>query len=283
MSQATHAKMVKALMVTGIASVLLFTSACSGESESKASPTSETSTSASASKSETASPAAESAGEGYGPTIEGMPTLEELASDKNGVWRKTTILPDDPAFEIGDNVAMEPNVKELWSEEDIKEAHRISVNMAVDVIDTPANGALGDTASMEKWWAANKDKFAPENQEDMRASAFGLDKNQTAVYKAPHRQYEDPALDYGLVYGEDKVHIKDRQIKTTAISAGELNGKNAIRVDLEVTFFNVASIDGREEDEGVGASMGYTLVKDEATGKLLVTGSSATFNTQPLR
>ncbi|MBC9704779.1 MAG: hypothetical protein H9W81_07365 [Enterococcus sp.] len=267
-------------MVAGLASVLLFTSACAGDDEpDTATATAEATVSATASPSATA----ETAGSEYGPTIDGMPTMKELAKDKNGVWRKTTILPDDPAFELTDSVAMEPNVREMWSEEEIEEAHRIAVNMAVDTIDTSGNGALDDTDSMEKWWEANKDKFAPEWQEEIRVSVFGIDKNQTAVYKAPHRQHDDPALDYGLVYGEDKVHVKDRQIKTTAIQAGELNGKTAIRVDLEVTFFNVVNVDGKEDIEGVGASMAYTLVKDEASGKLLVSGISNTFSTQPIR
>lgn len=283
MSKFVRTAVSKPVIIAGLASALLFVSACSGEPESAGAPSAESSPSqALETESPTVDPGSNS---DYGPTIGGIPTLKELASDQNGVWRKSTIMPDDPAFEIKEDVlaSMEPNVREMWTEEEIKEAHRLAINMTVDAIDTPANGALGDTESMEKWWEANKDNFHPEWQETMKASALNTDVNQPVVYKAPHRQHDDPTLDYSLVYGEDKAHIKDRVITTTAVSAGELDGRDAIRVDLEVTFFNVVTIDDKEDYEGVGASIGYTFVKDEATGKLHTTGNSSTFNTQPLR
>ena len=268
-------------MIAGIASALLFTSACSGGQEPANSP----SQPASAPTQEAGSPTADAASldSEYGPVIDGMPTLKELASDKNGVWRKTTILPDDPAFGVPDSVVMEPNVREMWSEEEIQEAQRLAVEMAVDAIDTPANGALGDTASMEKWWEANKDKFSPQWHDAMKTDALSTDKNDVIVYKTPHRQHSDPELDYSSMYGEDKIHIKDRKITTTEIRAGQVEATDTIQVYMEVTFFNPVILDGKEDVEGVGASMSYAFVKDEATGNLIVSGYGATFSTQPLR
>lgn len=233
-----------------------------------------------ANESATAEPA--SSGE-YGPTIEGMPTLKDLAKDKNGVWRKTTIMPDDPAYEIKDSVLMEGNVREMWSEEDIKEAHRLAINLSVDAIDTAANGALGDTASMESWWETNQGKFHPAYKEVLREGALSTDVNLPIVYKVDRRTHSDPTLDYGLVYGENEVHIKNRTIDTYRIHAGELPSGKAIAVGLSVSFSNVVEIDGERNIEGAGGGMQYTFVKDEATGQLLATGYSTTFKTQPLR
>lgn len=247
--------------------------------EPSASPQSADASAANESATAEPTPAADSSGE-YGPTIEGMPTLKDLARDKNGEWRKTAILPDDPAYEIKDSVLMEGNVREMWSKEDIKEAHRLAIDLSVDVIDTAANGAPGDTTSMENWWEANQGKFHPDYKEELREAALSSDPNQAIVYKATHR----PALDYGLVYGEEEVHIKNRTIDTYKIHAGEVPvfGK-AIAVSTSVSFSNVVEIDGERNIEGVGGSMRYTFVKDDATGQLLMTGYYATFNTQPLR
>ena len=266
----SHLKMSKTLVVTGLASVLLFTSACSGDGE--ASPTA----SASASVSATDAPTTGSTANGeYGPTIEGMPTLKELAKDKNGVWRKTTILPDDPAFEIKEVVldSMEPNVKEMWSDAEIQEANALAVKMVADMIDTSANGALGDTESMEKWWETNKANFDPEFHEELYNDALSVDVNKPLVYKVSHRQHDDLALDYSLVYGEDKVHIKNREIFATEITAGEMSGKNAIAITLQVGFVNVAEVDGKEVNENSVGNIRYTFIKDGGQKKVFLRGN----------
>lgn len=278
----SHPTMSKTLMVTGLAGVLLFTSACSGGNETEASPSAPPSASTAAVPSSTPTPTATAEAVEYGPTIEGMVTLEELAVDKNGTWRKTTILPDDPAFTFAPEV-VDGTAKAFWSEEDIKEAQRLAVEMAVDAIDTPANGALGDSESMEKWWAVNKDKFHGDWEDEMYQAAVNTDVNQPLVYKAEHRQHEDTALDYGMFYGEDEIHVKDREIVTTGIKSGEVSQGKAIDVTLEISFTNVVNIDDEKHFEKASTTTGYTMTKDEGTGKFLVVGFNTTYKTVPLR
>ena len=224
---------------------------------------------------ETPSPAAN--GE-YGPVIDGMPTLREPARDRNGQWRKTTIMPDDPAYDIPDNVEAEPIVREMWTEEEINEVHRLAVDMSVDAIDTSANGALGDTESMQEWWEENKGKFHPAYHAVLAEAALSTDINQPIVYKV-----DRSGKPGGLVYGEDEVHVKNRRITTHKLLAGELSEGKAIAAEIQIDFSNVLEVEGTRKLEDVSATLRYTYVLDAATGKFLATGFSTYSTTRPAR
>lgn len=269
-----RSKMSKTLMVVGLASTLLLTSACSKveilvDSGAKFLTPKEPVVTV-------------IDGVEYGPTVEGMYTLPDLASDKNGEWRKTTILPNDPAFTF-DPAVVDVGATQIWGEEEIKEAQRFAVELAVDAIDTPANGAPGDTASMEKWWETNEDKFHPNWKESMRDVALNPDPNEPIVFKAPHRKHDDASLDYGMWYGEFEVHVKDRKIDTVAIGGGEIPEGRGISIYLDVDFASVVKLDDMRAVENTAATLTYTLTKDEDTGKFLVVGYDNSYNLDSLR
>ncbi|MBC9704780.1 MAG: hypothetical protein H9W81_07370 [Enterococcus sp.] len=261
--------MKKTMLATGLAGALLFTSACAADNSS--------SDSAGASTEKVVIDGVE-----YGPTIEGMPTLPELASDSKGKWRKTTILPDDPAFSYEDSV-VDPSATGMWSDEEIKEAHKLAVEMAVDTIDTSANGAPGDTEAKLNWWKANEDKFHPFWKQEMYNAVIDDDPNMPLIFKGKHRIHADEKLDYGLVYGENEVHVKDRKISTTKIMAGELPEGKALEVTLKVDHTNVAEVDGKKADEKSEGTLVYTLMKDTKSEKILVAGFNAEYKFQILR
>lgn len=263
----------KTLMATGIAGALVFTSACagnSGDNLNTAPTSSPTTISAPASPTPIASPSAEKG------MINGIPVKEGVASDSHGEYVQTTISPDDKAFSYSPGV-VEPTATERYSPEEIKEAQATAVQYTVDAIDTPMNGSPGDAASGEQWWAANKDRFDPAVHDTMKSSALSSNINDTVVYKGVHRK------DYGLQYGADKTHISERNIETNSIYAGELNGKTVIAVDQKVNFTNAAVVDGKTTPEYANGTVSYTMFKDPATGKFLITGTSITWSTQPLR
>lgn len=270
----SHNKMERTLISVGLASALLFTSACSLDNSilgSSASPSAE--------------PALENVfvdGVEYGPTIEGMPTLPELASDSNGEWRKTTILPNDPAFTY-DPAVVDPETFELWSEEEVKEAHRIAVEMAVDTIDTSANGAPNDVDGKMKWWEDNKDKFHPYWKQDMYNGLISDDPNTPIVFKGAFRQQNaDESLNYTLAYGENEVHVKDRKIDTKRI-VGVLfpvvdGTEPGIMIQLGIDHNHVAVIDGEKMDEKSEGTLEYSFMKDRNSGELLISGINAKYN-----
>lgn len=261
-------KMKKTLIITSIAGSLLFTSACAGNSDSDSPSAS----------SETSSAPVVVDGVEYGPTIEGMPTLKELASDKNGEWRKTAILPDDKAFTFNPAV-VDATAKDMWSDEEIKAAQKMSVEMIADMIDTPANGALGDSASMVEWWEVNKDKFHPNWKQAMYNAAISTDVSEPIVYKADYRQDNEANLEYGMPYGENEIHVKDRIIETSKIFAGELPAEgNAIEITSEVFFSNVVEIKKKKNVEKVSGDVTYTMTKDEDTGEFLIAGFDVKLN-----
>lgn len=261
-------RIIRPGMVAGAAVVLLLVSGCSGESEADA-------------QSPAASPTTVIVdGVEYGPTIEGMPTLKELASDERGEWRKTTILPDDPAFTFEPSVITEA-AGSVWSEADIKEAQRLAVEMAVDMIDTAANGAPGDGQARVDWWELNMDKFDPVWQQEIYNSLISDDPNLAVVFKGTHREASDTSDGYGLVYGEGEVHIKDRAIETTAIDAGPIGDENGISVALDIDYVNVAEVNGKKTDEEVEGKLIYHFTKSE-DGQLRISGVQPEFRYQIL-
>lgn len=263
----------KTLMATGIASALVFTSACAGnngENINTAPTSSPTTISAPASPTPIASPSAEKG------MINGIPVKEGVASDSHGEYVQTTISREDKAFSYEPGI-VDPSATDRFSPEDVKEAHATAVEYAAEAIDTPMNGSPGDTASGEQWWAANKDRFHPDYQEDMKAAALSPNINDTVVYKGVHRK------DYGLQYGADKTHVSERSIQTTSIYGGDLNGTPGVVVAMKVNFTNSADVDGKATPEYANGTVSYTMFKDPATGKFLITGSNATWATQPLR
>ena len=269
MSMNIQARLSRSLTVAGIAGALLFTSACAAGDDPKTG--SDATFTASAANSD------------YGPTINGVPTLKEPASDENGTWRKTTILPDDPAFDYDASV-VDAVTATMWSEDEVKEAQRLSVEMAVDMIDTAGNGAPNDLEARVQWWEANQDKFDPAWAQDIYNALISDDPNLAVVFKGSHRLHDDSKLDYGLVYGDKEAHIKDREIQTASISAGSLSdGRNAIMVTLELEYKNIAEVDGKHVDEEANSKIVFHLAKNERTGKLLVTGLEPEYRFQILR
>lgn len=256
-------KMTKTFMVTGLAGALLFTSACAAN-ETQAGPGS-----ASASPEVVVVDGVE-----YGPTIEGMPTMKELSKDSKGEWRKSTILPDDPAFNFPTSI-VDPSATSMWSVDEVKEGQRFAVEMLVDSIDTSANGAPEDSASIVDWWEINKDKFHPAWKQEMYNAAIDADPNKPIVFKGAHRT---DVTEYKMVYGADAIHVKDRTIETKMIRAGELEQGKALEVTLGIEFKNVLENKGNKADESVKGTMVYTLLKDEDTGKFLVAGMDASYN-----
>lgn len=219
----------------------------------------------------------------YGPTIDGMPTLKDLASDQNGEWRKTTILPNDPAFDYDPSVVSQV-VNTAWSDDEIKEAQRMAVEMAVDMIDTSGNGAPSDLQSRVTWWEDNKDKFDPAWQQDIYNALISDDPNMAVVFKGSHRLHEDSDLDYGLMYGKDEVHVKDREIKTTGIDLGALqDSRNAIIVSLDLKYTNVAEVDGKKVDEQATSTLIFHMSNENEKGEMLITGLQPSYNFQILR
>lgn len=277
MSQNVRKNMSKSLMVAGLTGMLLFTSACGSEGGSNSAPSGKEA-SAEAKKDTVVVDGVE-----YGPTIDEMPTLKDLAKDENGEWRKTTILPDDPAFNYEASV-VDPVTNTVWTDDEIKEAQRVTVEMAVDMIDTAANGAPNDLTSRVDWWEANKDKFDPAWQQDIYNALISDDPNMAVVFKGYHRVHDDSKLDYGLVYGEDEVHVKDREIKTSAITAGTLpDGRYSVMVTLELKYTNVAEVDGKKTDEKATSKLVFHVSEDTETGEMLITGLQPEYKFQILR
>lgn len=264
----------KTLMATGLAGALVLTSACAGSNGGNIDST-PTNSPTSISAPATPSPVA-SASATPGSVINGIPTKKELGSDANGEYIQTTIAPDDPAFTY-DPAVVESTATERFSPEEIKEAHRVAVEYSVEAIDSPMNGSAGDKETVDKWWAANKDRFDPSYQAEIYNDAVSNDPNKPVVYKGTHRD------GYGLQYGSDVTHITNRDIQTTKIHAGELNGRTAIAVSLQSNFSSAVEVDGKKAQENTVGMLRYTLVKDPASGKFLITGYFSEFSIQPVR
>lgn len=269
--------MSKTALVAGFVSVLFLASACGSVTTENATTESDPAAT-SASGNATPSPASETSSASdseYGPTIDGMTTLPVLASDKEGEWRKITLRPDDPAYTINPNV-INPETAAMWSEEEIATAHKIAVDYAVDMIDTFANGQPGDEARAAEWWEVNKSKFHPVYHELLRADVSSTDRSKPIVFKGSDMRDE---AGNKLMYGSDKVHVRDLKITTTEIVSGQLPDTavkpkaNAMLVTVQLNYSNVVvSGEGVPMDEKLSASISPTFVKDETTGAVVMSG-----------
>ena len=267
----------KTMSAIGIAGVIMATSACGGSGGGTvdtpiSSPTPSTSISAPATPSPNSSPSAVTPGS----IINGLQTKKELVSDGKGQYIATTISPDDPSLKYNPAV-VDPSASNIFSQEDITGAQKTAVTfMAEEGIDSTLNGNPSAEAS-EGWWNANKEKFDPAYQNELHGAITSGDPNQALVFRGYFRENK-----YSLAYGPAETHILSRTITPTQIIGGNMNGRNAIAVQADVSFSASATDNGAKIIESTSATMKYTMMKN-SEGKWLITGFSNTFSTTPVK
>lgn len=246
--------------------ILLAATACAGPAQS----TSAASTPASEKATPTTSPSPTKQVSATGLPIKG------LANDGRGEYLQTTITDDDPAMTLDPSI-VEENATSRFSMDEIASAQKFIIKfIAEEGIDSTLNGNPNDPATIDAWWAKNKDKMDPSKQDVLLAGARSEDVNQNFVFRPRFREGQ-----YGLAYGPTRTHIVNRTIKPKAIRGGEMDGKTVIGLQSDLSFSVAALRDGKDALENVDAVMSYTVSKDAKTGSWQIYGNNARFDVAP--
>lgn len=267
----TKGKIKKAIVPLGLALAMLSLSACQGSvtTSPSDSPSSSVSISETPSVSPSGTPSSSSLA---GTVINGIPTKKELAQDEKGVFIQTTISPEDPALQYNASI-VDPSAIEAYGQEEVLEAQKFIVtHIAEEGLDSIMNGTKINTELSEKWWAANKDKYDPQYSEVLYNSIATNDKSLRPLYRYTGKNTE-------LVYGADVTHVQSRKITPTAIKAGVLDGKMRLGFTVNTeTVYNVKNVlTGEKTLNPSNGVFIYTLTKDEATGKWIISGFQNTY------
>ena len=252
----------KSFAAVGIAGSLLMTSACGvGANHTDSTPV----PSPSVSISQQASPSASAVPTQAAPSV----PVKAVANNGKGEYQQTTISPDDPALKY-DTRVVSPEAAAQFSPEDITAAQKTVITfLAEEGIDS----TLNDGNNVDGWWAANKDKIAPE----LQAPAYEyLKSGKTFVARG---SWDDAnSKGYTYTYNKDQPRVKDRKIDVLSVKTeSNANGTSLIfnsNVDYVMAGKDSA---GASHDINVKGTMMYAVRKDAATGNWLITGQKSSY------
>lgn len=257
-------KLHKVTALLGVTTMLFMVASCSsGTAQVAASPDSSVS----------ASPVDPKAGD----VIKGIPTKKELANNGKGDYIQTTISDDDSAMKFDPALVSTPTVFDLFTKDEIADAQKFIMRfIAEEAIDSQINDNSADVANIDAWWAKNKDKVAPQYQEEFLASLKSDDTSKAMVFRTHFRKYS-------LAYGADKTHVSSRQLSVKDIKGGTAaNGMDFLEFNVTGSFAMPAVVNGKTTEENTTASFIFNTVKDASTGKWEIAGFKNTFNVAPV-
>lgn len=253
----------KSFAAVGIAGSLMMTSACgvgSNQPDSTPVPSPSVTISQEASPSPSATPSV---------PVSTIP-VKEVANNGKGEYKQSTISPDDPALKYDPNV-VSPDASAKFTPEDITAAQKTAITfLAEEGIDS----TLNDGTDVEGWFAKNKDKIAPELQDQIVPYIkSGNDFVTTRSWDKSN------SAGWGYAYNKDQPRVKSRKIEVTGIrSEDSANGTSLIfNTDVDYVMAGKNSA-GVVKDINVKGQMMYAVRKDAATGNWLITGQKSNYN-----
>lgn len=258
-------RLQKATAVAGIATMLFMVTSCNA-GNTQGTPDSSSASSTTAAQS-TAKP---------GDVIKGIPTKSELVNNGKGDYIQTTISDDDPAMKFNPALVTTPEASKLFTNAEMEDAQRFVMRyLAEEAIDSQINDNSTDTKNIDDWWAKNKDKMAPQYQEEFLATLKGDDQTKALVFRTNFRTYS-------LDYGKDKTRVFDRKLTVDKIQGGTINGSSVLIFDASGSFSMPAVVSGSVKKEDTSASFRLSVRKEPSTGKWVIVGAKNTFKTAPL-
>lgn len=259
-------RLQKATAVAGVATMLFMVTSCSAGNQNAAS-TDGSSTSSSEANRSAAKP---------GDVIKGIPTKTELANNGKGDYIQTTISDDDPAMKFNPALVTTPEASKLFTNTEMEEAQKFAMRyIAEEAIDSQINDNSTDTKNIDDWWAKNKDKMAPQYQEEFLATLKSEDLTKALVFRTNFRKYS-------LDYGKDKARVFNRKLTVDKIQGGTVKGMNVLVFDASGSFSMSAVVGGKVKPEDTSATFKLGVLKDPATGKWVIGGVQNTFKTTPV-
>lgn len=252
----------KSITVVGVASSLLLVSACGTVSTPPVASPSESST---ASKS--AEPSTIASATASGVPASSIP-VKGAANNGKGQYLQTTVSADDPAMKYNPDV-VDATIKAQYSPEQITDAQRMVVTFTAE---EGIDSILNDGNDVEAWWAANKDKIAPEFQGKVKSQ---LDSGREFVNRrswGPER-----AGDFTYDYKASSPRISERKIAVASLKSGN-DVDNSIVITMKVNYVVQAKdSSGKSFPVKVLADMMFAVRKDAASGKWLLDGQNSSY------
>lgn len=249
----------KSFAAVGIAGSLMMTSACGvGSNQPDSTPVASPSVSISQEATPTVAPT---------PTTPALPA-KGVVNNGVGEYQQTTIAPDDPALKY-DPATADATIQSQYTPEQIAEAQKVVVTfVAEEGIDSTLNGGK----NVDAWWAANKDKIAPEFQNDVYKE---LSSNGEFVARGSWGRGNPDNLTYN--YEANSPRVQQRSIKVEKIfSVNDPN--NSIVINSKIDYIVKAKDSaGKEMPINVKGDMMYAVRKDAATGKWLIVGNKSNY------
>lgn len=257
-------RLQKATAVAGVATMLFMVTSCSAGNTQTATSTD----SSSASSNEANQPSAKP-----GDVVKGIPTKTELANNGKGDYIQTTISDDDSAMKFNPALVTTPDASKLFTDAEMEDAQKFVMRyIAEEAIDSQINDNSTDTKNIDDWWAKNKDKMAPQYQDEFLSSLKGDDLTKALVFRTNFRTYS-------LDYGKDKTRVFDRKLTVDKIQGGTINGSSVLIFDASGSFSMPAVVGESVKQEDTSASFRLSVGKEPSTGKWVIVGAKNTFKT----
>lgn len=259
-------RLQKVTAAVGVATMLFMVTSCStGTAQVAPSPDSSSSASASPSSTPT-TPAVSKPGD----VINGIPTKAELANDGKGDYIQTTISDDDPAMIFNPDLSI-GTVPGLYTDADTAEAQKVIMRfIAEEGIDSTLNNNSLDLATIDAWWAKNKDRINPANHDEFYSSLVKPDFFYAFVMRTQHRTAE-------FAYGADKTRVTARTLTPKSHWTNSDKGIDYIGFEVEARF-SMALVEGETvKQENVKATFIYSVTRS-STGELVLSGYQNTFH-----
>lgn len=252
----------KSFAAVGIAGSLMMTSACGvGANHPDSTPVPSPSVTISQEASPSAVPTVPTQA---GPSI----PVKEVVNNGKGEYKQTTISPDDPAMKY-DPATADATIKSQYTPEQIEDAQKF---VAKFVAEEGIDSTLNDGTNVDAWWAANKDKIAPEFQNDV----YKLLQNNGDFVARGSWQRGNPA-NYSYSYTGANTRVGKRSIKVDKIfSVNDAN--NSIVINSKVDYIMQAKDSANNVFPiNVRGNMMYAVRKDAATGNWLIVGQQSNY------
>jgi len=186
-----------------------------------------------------------------GTSVNGFATKKELAVDAQGRrFVQTTLSANDSLLEYDPSIRT-LTVVDMFTEEEVQAAQKAASSYYVEqYIDSILKGDNITQKDKDLWLEQNKEIIDPE-----QFQSFVDDfKVNTGVDTGVYMNRERSAKGYSLVYGENEVQVLSRDVSYTKIIGQNIEGKDYIGFEADVTFALAVTKDGKKATENVAVS-----------------------------
>lgn len=194
-----------------------------------------------------------------------LPNNGKVKDNGHGEYLQTTILDDDPAMQLNENI-IDDEVKEIYSDAKILKAQQTVIKfIAEETIDSRIQGG----GNVNEWLTNNKTRFTEPYLLEARKAIE--DPNGGFLINNPERE----KAGYDLAYDPDDIRISYRIITPTSITLAS-GDRPLVEADIE---YGIKTNDGKQEV--ASGTVSYAVTENQ-NGDWLISGYKNSVKISPV-